>query len=234
MQAQGIEPFIKEYVAQFPRAAAPRQKMLLIDRLIHRWHWEHENNLQRPGAANLIEGKAQDTINFLNELTYSEKSTDGLAKTREAWQQKHKEAAQHRFGSIEAIFAQQRDADPWQRIDALGAMLDMEVDADTAIEKLSQALQDPNRKVRRAAAWRLLEVDVDQARQGKELVPLLLPLLEDPSGRLRGFVAQLLAKELAAYVPLAAVARAVLNTEKGVFREQQEALMRAVLTEQYP
>ena len=85
LQAQGIEPFIKEYVAQFPRAAAPRQKMLLIDRLIHRWHWEHENNLQRPGAANLIEGKAQDTINFLNELTYSEKSTDGLAKTREAW-----------------------------------------------------------------------------------------------------------------------------------------------------
>jgi|GEM_PF-1654171 len=231
LHAEGIEPFIREYIAQFPKTSDMRQKMLLIDRLIHRWHWEHENNLQSPGAANLIEGKANDTIDFLNELTYSENSTPGLAGMHKEWHQKHRIAAQNRFGSVDAVLARQLSSDPRERLDALCAMEDIGVATEVAIERLTRALRDPNRKVRKSAAWRLLQIDVAEERKFGEFIPLLLPLLNDSSGRVRGSIAQLLANGWAGHVPLESVAWAVLHTQDDALREQMENLLRSVLEE---
>ena len=229
LQAEGIETFIKEYIVQFSKTSDPRHKMRLIDRLIHRWHWEHENNLQRPGAANLIEGKANDTIDFLNELTYSESSTPGLVRMREEWRQKHRMAAQNRFGSVDAVLSKQLSSNPAERLDALSAMMDIGADTEVVIARLTQALRDPNRKIRKSAAWRLLQIDVAEERKVREFIPLLLPLLNDPSGRVRSSIAQLLANDWAKHVPLESAAWAVLNTQDDILRMQMEKLLRLVL-----
>ncbi len=63
------------FVKQFPVARDARERLLLIDRLIHEFHYNvsrtdpipHPN---RPTAANLIEGdKMRDVIAFLDELS---------------------------------------------------------------------------------------------------------------------------------------------------------------------
>lgn len=81
--------FFREYVETFPKVSAPRERMLLIDRLLNQWHywatnsrkrarradmmWEGEVHGEvirvptRPTASNLIEGK--HLIEFLDELS---------------------------------------------------------------------------------------------------------------------------------------------------------------------
>src|SRR5262245_16842999 len=44
--AGGAQDIFQEFVTQWEQAQAPREKMVLIDQLIHRWHWE--TRAQRP------------------------------------------------------------------------------------------------------------------------------------------------------------------------------------------
>ena len=81
LAALGIKPFLHEFAGAYPRARDPRAKMILIDTLIHRYHWELEGNPEGPGAKNLIGGKSDDLVTFLNDLTYSEQSTPELKAT---------------------------------------------------------------------------------------------------------------------------------------------------------
>lgn len=53
------------------------------------------------------------------------------------------------------------------------------------IELLKKGLQDSNKKVRTWAAATLLDVDVAEQRKREEFVPLVVPLLDDPSRRVR-------------------------------------------------
>jgi hypothetical protein len=88
-QLSGAEPVLeqfREFVKAFPTARTPREKVLLIDRLIHGFHWFHKTNSPtRPVAVNLIEGRLGDVVEFLEELTYSENSTAGTAENLEEW-----------------------------------------------------------------------------------------------------------------------------------------------------
>jgi ribosomal protein L37AE/L43A len=65
----------KDFVARFPNAQTYPQKMLLIDTLIHEFHWNliRGNGVleaTRPAAANLIDcGKLADVAAFLGELS---------------------------------------------------------------------------------------------------------------------------------------------------------------------
>jgi hypothetical protein len=65
----------QDFVARFPKAQKPEQKMLLIDRLIHEFHWnlvkgEAVAKATRPAAANLVEcEKLTDVVAFLDELS---------------------------------------------------------------------------------------------------------------------------------------------------------------------
>jgi hypothetical protein len=64
--------------------------MLLVDRLIHRWHWETAEQppsfgLGRPTGVNLIEGNRRQAIELLDSLTYGAHVPPETAEARAAW-----------------------------------------------------------------------------------------------------------------------------------------------------
>ena len=65
----------EEFVAQYPAARTYPQKMLLVDRLIHAFHWNlirgaAEPQATRPAAANLIECRTlREVAAFLDDLS---------------------------------------------------------------------------------------------------------------------------------------------------------------------
>ncbi len=83
--ASGMTAFLKEYVEQYRAARSPQQKMILIDTLIHRYHWELEGGLTGPGARDLIGGKPSEIIDFLNHLSYGTRSNPEILSTRQEW-----------------------------------------------------------------------------------------------------------------------------------------------------
>ena len=88
--AGGIEPFLKEFVQQFPKAPSPRHRMILIDQLIHRYHWEMIQDPGRPGCNSLIGGTVGQVMSMLNSLSYSDASTPGLREVHNRWRKKGK------------------------------------------------------------------------------------------------------------------------------------------------
>jgi len=88
------EPYLpprlfREYVAAYPAARTAREKMLLIDRLLHGFHWYYKDNSPtRPVAVNLIEGRLGDVIAFLDSLTYGEHSTPGTKENCDVWNER--------------------------------------------------------------------------------------------------------------------------------------------------
>jgi len=61
-------PAFMSYLAQFPKARTPRDRMLCIDRLIHAVHQDDSGVWVLPGAINLIEGDAASIFAMLDEL----------------------------------------------------------------------------------------------------------------------------------------------------------------------
>jgi hypothetical protein len=89
-QLSGAEPVLvlfRDFVRRFPLAGDLREKVLLIDRLIHGFHWNQKYGCTRPVAVNLIEGRLSDVIAFLDRLTYGEGSTPGTRETHAEWVQ---------------------------------------------------------------------------------------------------------------------------------------------------
>lgn len=88
-QLSGAEPvqrLFRTYVERFPAARSPQRKVLLIDRLIHGFHWYAKlDRPTRPVAVNLIEGRLRDVIALLDDLSYSECSTPGMQDERTQW-----------------------------------------------------------------------------------------------------------------------------------------------------
>ena len=94
----GAVAFHEEYVAQFERARAPREKMLAIDRVIHCFHWELKNNPVRAAARELIYAKNyQELLTFLDTLTYGTQSTPGLQDSKREWDRKLRHGAWHQL-----------------------------------------------------------------------------------------------------------------------------------------
>jgi len=88
-QLSGADPVLalfQDYVDRFPHADSPRAQMLLIDELIHGFHWFYKTNTPtRPVAVNLIEGRLGQVMDFLDELTYGAGSTPGTVETKAQW-----------------------------------------------------------------------------------------------------------------------------------------------------
>lgn len=60
--------------------------MLLIDRLIHGFHWFLRMEYPtRPVAINLIEGRLVEVIEFLDGLTVGDASTPGVSERKAEW-----------------------------------------------------------------------------------------------------------------------------------------------------
>ena len=85
LHAGGMKPFLEEYVREFPRARTHSDRFILIDTLIHRYHWEYVGKPSRPGACCLIEGKLKDIMPFLDALSYGENVPEDVQATREEW-----------------------------------------------------------------------------------------------------------------------------------------------------
>jgi ribosomal protein L37AE/L43A len=90
-QLSGAEPVLDlfgEFIARFPAAASPPEKMLAIDTLIHGFHWYYKYGPTRPVAVNLIEGRLGEVIAFLDRLSRGPQSTPGIQENRAEWEGK--------------------------------------------------------------------------------------------------------------------------------------------------
>ena len=97
--ASGMTSFLKEYVEKYRVARSPQAKLILIDTLIHRYHWELEGGLTGPGARDLIGGKPSEIIDFLNHLSYGTSSSPEILSTRQEWLDKVR-ASRGRHASV--------------------------------------------------------------------------------------------------------------------------------------
>ncbi len=80
-------PAFEEFVSHWP-ARSPRDKLLLIDALIHALHANAESGLAfRSAGVNVISGSLRDVKALLNEIAYSDLSTPGTRETGERWKQ---------------------------------------------------------------------------------------------------------------------------------------------------
>lgn len=92
-QLSGADPVLavfETFCHTFPRARSLPEKVLLIDRLIHEFHWnllQQQSAPTRPVAVNLIEGSLRDVIAFLDGLSSGEESSPGVQQTRLAWEE---------------------------------------------------------------------------------------------------------------------------------------------------
>jgi hypothetical protein len=88
LNSGGALTAFERYIKEFRAAQRPQQKMLAIDRLIHEFHYSLRAQPDlpcRPVGVNLIQGKLMDVIQFLDELTYGQQTTEGLEENRAAW-----------------------------------------------------------------------------------------------------------------------------------------------------
>ena len=79
----GLDDFIREFMHGFESARTYRDKLVLIDTLIHRFHWASDQG--RPLATALIEGSMKSTMAFLDHLSYGDLMPDEVLRTREEW-----------------------------------------------------------------------------------------------------------------------------------------------------
>ncbi|MCU0521634.1 MAG: hypothetical protein MUF84_13190 [Anaerolineae bacterium] len=88
-QLSGAGPVItlfQDFVERFPRAQTAQQRMILIDTLLHGFHWYFKTGEPtRPVAVNLIDLRLGDVMAFLDELTYGEQSTPGARERKAEW-----------------------------------------------------------------------------------------------------------------------------------------------------
>ncbi len=85
--ADAVLDLFRDFMARFPSAPGPREKMLLIDALIHGFHQDLLGNPTRATGINLIEGRYHEVVAFLDRLTYGEGSTPETHRTLSQWRE---------------------------------------------------------------------------------------------------------------------------------------------------
>ena len=79
----GLDQEIREFMRGFETARSYGGKLVLIDTLIHRFHWSSEQG--RPLATALIAGNMKGTMAFLDRLSYGDSVPDEVHRRREEW-----------------------------------------------------------------------------------------------------------------------------------------------------
>ena len=80
-------PFFAQYVECYPAARSTRERMVLIDQLIHSFHHSLRGSPWRSVANNLIEGSHWDVVTFLDRLTYGDASTPEVRDHYAEWRE---------------------------------------------------------------------------------------------------------------------------------------------------
>ena len=83
--AGGMQPFLEEFVQEFPKAKSHADRLVLVDTLIHRYHWQAASGFGRPGVSSLIEGKLSNIMPFLDNISYGDHIPKEIEATREEW-----------------------------------------------------------------------------------------------------------------------------------------------------
>jgi hypothetical protein len=79
------------FVDAYPKAKQPREKMLLIDSIIHAFHYSLKDKPDlptRPAGVNLIQGKLRDVVQFLDELN-GINASPAIRKTYQEWRENY-------------------------------------------------------------------------------------------------------------------------------------------------
>lgn len=79
----GLDEYIREFMRGFRTTQSYGEKLVLIDTLIHHFHWESEQG--RPLATALIEGNMKGTMAFLDHLSYGDSVPEAVHRTRAEW-----------------------------------------------------------------------------------------------------------------------------------------------------
>lgn len=89
LSGMGAMEAFAAFVERYPNAASARERVLLIDRLIHAFHHDlkRSDHPHRAAAINLIEGSQAQVLAFLDRLTYGKESTPGTQETQNRWRQ---------------------------------------------------------------------------------------------------------------------------------------------------
>jgi hypothetical protein len=88
LHSGGAGKAFRAFAAGYPQARTAAEKMLLIDRLIHEFHYSLRGEPGHPTRAacvNLIQGRLTDVVAFLDELTYGNNAVPQIAQTRDTW-----------------------------------------------------------------------------------------------------------------------------------------------------
>ena len=80
--------FFLEFMREYPKCRTPQEKMLYIDRLVHAVHESTNHLWTLPAAVNLIEGKMEAVVAFMDELAYGEDVPQERRQLREAYKNK--------------------------------------------------------------------------------------------------------------------------------------------------
>jgi hypothetical protein len=81
-------PAFHAFAHALPAARTAREKMILIDRLMHAYHHTLTQQPTRVAAVNLIEGTMTTVIGLLDGLTYGAQSSPELVRSRQEWRAK--------------------------------------------------------------------------------------------------------------------------------------------------
>jgi predicted RNA-binding Zn-ribbon protein involved in translation (DUF1610 family) len=82
-------PVFQEFDRRAMAASSARDKMLLVDWIVHEAHKTlvaGQREYHRPTAVNLIEGRMRELLVFLDDLAYGPASTPGLREQADRWQ----------------------------------------------------------------------------------------------------------------------------------------------------
>jgi predicted RNA-binding Zn-ribbon protein involved in translation (DUF1610 family) len=104
--------FAQGFLDTYPLAETAGERIILIDRLIHAFHWELSESvgMSRPVAFDLIAGRAEEVIDFLDTLAYGERTAPEVRREQGAWDQKVARSAEW-FRQALAAVRQRRERD---------------------------------------------------------------------------------------------------------------------------
>ncbi len=88
----GALPAITAFLEGGSAASTPQKKMLLIDALLHAYHWEAEQNPTRPVAVNMIQGTINSVVALLEDLGFG--SDPQMRDHYRQWQENVRQAEQ--------------------------------------------------------------------------------------------------------------------------------------------
>ena len=87
----GAVGYFQAFVDSYPRARTPRNKVMAIDLVIHSFHFslrDEPDRPTRPAGVNLIVGKLEDVVRFLDELSGLSLPSE-MQQTNRVWRERY-------------------------------------------------------------------------------------------------------------------------------------------------